>query len=158
MEGFDFSMNGYKFDMDNFNVISRDNNSFQMDNISIKRRIGFTKKINIINASNKKAYVIITSTPIKSISTIGVDGIGSVQFQQHGEYKCQELLILPKHTKLFELDTKSIYITVLIEVEKDHWKQFRKNRLVNARKNDYRISEYPVDECVDIDFLDYSKK
>ena len=121
---------------------------------AIARRIGFTKEINITNSCDKKAYVIVSSTPIKSISSIGLDGIGNVEFETHGEYKSQELLILPGSTKLFDLQTKEIYLSILIEVEDSEWKQWRKNRIINAGKCDYQITTNAVAECVDRNFLD----
>ena len=134
------------------------NSSLPMNNIAIRRRIGFSRNINVINDSDKKVYVIITPTHIKSIATIGIDGIGSIQFQDHNEYKSQELLILPGDKKFFYLDTRNIYITILLEKEEGCWKQLRKNRRVDSGSSDYRIKPNALDECVEINFLDYSKK
>jgi len=134
------------------------NGSMVCDNIAIKRRIGISKSINVINDSDKKVYVIITPTHIKSIATIGIDGVGSIQFNDHNEYKTQELLILPGDRKFFYLDTREIYITILLEKEEGYWEQLRKNRLVNSGRSDYRIKPNAVNECLKINFFDYSKK
>ena len=116
------------------------------------KKIGFTRNINITNSSCQKAYVIIASTPITSVSNISVDGVGSLQFEKQGDYKTQEMLILPGKTKFFELHTKKIYVSILIQVD-DEWKQWRKDRLINSGVNDYQIVRDVVSECVDIDFL-----
>jgi hypothetical protein len=132
--------------------------SMLKEDIPIKRRLGFSRSINIINDCDKKVYVIITPTHIKSIATIGIDGIGSIQFNEHGEYKTQEILILPGDRKFFYLDTRNIYVTILLEKEEGCWKQLRKNRRVDSGSSDYRITPNAVNECVEINFLDYSKK
>ena len=128
------------------------------DNHVIARRVGLTREINITNSCDKNAYVIVSSTPIKSITSLGLDGIGNVEFETQGEYKSQELLILPGYKKLFDLHTKEVYLSILIEVENSVWKQWRKNRLINAGRCDYQITPIAVSECVDRNFLDYSRK
>ena len=119
----------------------------------IVKKMGFTRNINIINSSDKKAYVIIASTPITSVSNLTVDRIGSVQFEKRGDYKTQEMLILSGKTKFFELHTKKIYVTILIEVEENHWKLWRKDRLINSGENDYQITPDAADECIDLHFF-----
>ena len=122
-------------------------------------RIGFRRNIRISNSSDKKAYVIITPTPIRSISTIGVEKLGNIQYEQHGEYKSEEMMIMPgKKDKYFELETNKIYISVLIEVEENNWKQWRKNRLIDSKTTDYNITKDSSDECIDTSFLDYTRK
>ena len=126
-------------------------------NTKFAKKIGLTKDIYISNVCDKKAYVIITPTPIKSISNINIDGVGSIEFTEKGEYKSEEMLIIPGKHKHFELHTRNIYITVFIEVEKDNWKQWRKNRLINSRTTDYQITADAVSECTEINFLMKSK-
>jgi hypothetical protein len=122
-------------------------------------KIGFRRNIRISNSSDKKAYVILTPTPIKSISTIGVEKLGNIQYEQHGEYKSEEMMLLPgKQDKYFELETNKIYISVLIEVEENNWKQWRKNRLIDSKNTDYNITKDSSDECIDTSFLDYTRK
>ena len=139
--------------------VDEEGRSFQVvQNNRFARRIGFTKKINITNGCNKKAYVIVTPSKIKTISKLGIDGIGSIEFENKGEDKSQEMLILPNHTKVFELDTKNIYLTILIEIEENTWKQLRKNRKINCGTNDYKITPNAIHECVEVDFLLNLKK
>ena len=121
-------------------------------------KFGFRRNIRITNSCEQKAYVIITPTPIRSISTIGVEKLGNIEYEQHGEYKSEEMLILPTETKFFELETSKIYISILIEVENQTWKQWRKNRLIDSSTTDYNITKYAIDECIDTSFLDYSHK
>jgi hypothetical protein len=121
-------------------------------------KIGFRRNIRITNSCDKKAYVIVTPTPIRSISTIGVEKLGNIEYEQHGEYKSEEMPILPEQTKFFELETTKIYISILIEVEDQVWKHWRKNRLINSSTTDYNITVHAVDECTDTSFLDYSRK
>ena len=126
-------------------------------NTKFTKKIGLTKDIFITNLCNKKAYVIITHTPIKSMSNISIDSVGSIEFTEKGEYKSEEMLIIPGKHKHFELHTKKIYITVFIEVEKDNWKQWRKNRLINSSTTDYQITPDAINECTEINFLMKSK-
>ena len=66
--------------------------------------------------------------------------------------------ILPNQEKYFELETSKIYVSVLIEVEEHTWKQWRKNRWIDAKKIDYNITPSAPEECIDTNFLDYSRK
>ena len=121
-------------------------------------RFGFRRNIRITNSCDRKAYVIITPTPIRSISTIGVEKLGNIEYEQHGEYKSEEMMILPGFEKYFELETNKIYISVLIEIEDKQWRQWRKNRLIDSKTTDYNITQYAPEECIDTSFLDYSHK
>ena len=68
-------------------------------------------------------------------------------------------MLLPgKQDKYFELETNKIYISVLIEVEENNWKQWRKNRLIDSKNTDYNITKDSSDECIDTSFLDYTHK
>lgn len=124
----------------------------------ILHKMGFSRNIRIKNSCSKDAYVVITPTPIQSISTIGVGKIGNIQYEHYGEYKSEEMKILPNQEKYFELETSKIYVSVLIEVEEYKWKQWRKNRLIDAKKIDYNITPSAPEECIDTNFLDYSRK
>ena len=124
----------------------------------ILHKIGFRRNIRIHNSCKKNAYVVITPTPIKSISTIGVEKIGNIHYEQYGDYKSEEMKILPGQEKFFELETSKIYISVLIEVTECNWKQWRKNRLIDSKRIDYNITTDAIDECIDTNFLDYSRK
>lgn len=121
-------------------------------------KIGIRRNIRISNSCEKKAYVIVAPTPIISISTIGVDKIGNIEYETHGDYKSEEMLILPGQEKHFELETSKIYISVLIEVEDTKWRQWRKNRLIDSKSTDYNITKCAPEECIDTSFLDYSRK
>ena len=136
--------------------VDEEGRSFQVvQHNRFARRIGFTKKINITNGCNKKAYVIVTPSKIKTISKLGID---SKVLNLKIKVKIQEMLILPNHTKVFELDTKNIYLTILIEIEENTWKQLRKNRKINCGTNDYKITPNAIHECVEVDFLLNLKK
>jgi len=56
------------------------------------------------------------------------------------------------------LETSKIYISVLIEVEDCKLRQWRKNRLIDAKRSDYNISQGAGGECIDTSFMDYSRK
>jgi len=128
--------------------------SLASEDNGLLHKFGFRKNIRISNSCDKKAYVIIAPTPIRTISKIGVEKLGTIEYEQHGEYKSEEILILPGKTKYFELETSKIYISILIEVEEHNWKQWRKNRLINSNKTDYNISLDAIEECLDPSFLD----
>ena len=69
------------------------------------------------------------------------------------------MLILPGVEKFFELETSKIYISsVLIEVEDCKLRQWIKNRLIDAKRSDYNISQGAGDDCIDTSFMDYSRK
>jgi hypothetical protein len=128
------------------------------EDTGLLHRFGFRRNIRITNSCDRKAYVIVAPTPIRTVSTIGVEKLGNIEYEQHGEYKSEEMLILPGHTKYFELETAKIYVSVLIEVTDCNWKQWRKNRLINSSTEDYNITKYAINECFEESFLDYSRK
>jgi len=121
-------------------------------------RVGVRKNIRVKNESNRKAYVVISPSRIRSIRSIGVEQIGNVEFETFGDYKSQEMILFPGDYKSFILDTSDVYISVLIEVNDREWKEWRYNRLVNSTFNDYIITHDAPDKCTDRSFLDFTRK
>ena len=153
-------MNNLNNLIQNVNPLSQISNQSRQPtkDTGLLHKIGIRRNIRINNSCDKKAYVIITPTPITSITSIGVEKLGNIQYERQGEYKSEEMMILPGKEKFFELETSKIYISVLIEVEDCKWRQWRKNRLIDAKKVDYNISKDAIEESIDTSFLDYSHK
>lgn len=119
-------------------------------NQNITHKIGLSRDIRISNSSDKKAYVIISSSENHFISSLDICNIVKLGISKSGEKKSQELIILPSQTKEFNLETINIYISIFLEVLPNTWKLWRKNKLINSINNDYNITENAVDECIDI--------
>lgn len=118
---------------------------------TLQRILGITPHVTIHNTTNKRAWVILSPAPIVSISSIGVDKIGSITFSTSGEYKCQEILISPHQYRDYELDTSQIYYSVYFEF--DVWKTPFKNRKLNTRKYNINLLERHVENSVDPSLL-----
>ena len=125
---------------------------------AVMHRLGIQKNIRITNNCHKSAYVIVAPALIKTISTIGIEKIGNIEFEISGDYKSEEMQLYPGDTKPFKLDTTDVYISILIEVEDRVWKEWRYNRRVDTTLNDYNIPADAPDKCSDRSFLDYTRK
>ena len=85
---------------------------------------------------------------IVNIKSLGV-GEGNIEFDRRGELKSEEMVICAGDSSKFRLHARNVYISVFIEVKKDVWHQWRSNRLVDSKKNDYHIRVDAPDKCID---------
>jgi len=125
--------------------------SLPLADFTFQRILGIAPHVTITNASTKKAWVILSPVPIVSISSIGVDKL-NISFSTIGEYKCQQFLISPHHSKEYDLDTSQIYYSVFFEFG-EVWKTPFKNRKLNTRKYNINLLERHVENSVDSSLL-----
>ena len=121
--------------------------SLPLADFTFQRILGISPHVTITNASTKKAWVILSPVPIVSISSIGIDKL-SISFSITGEYKCQQFLISPHHSKEYDLDTSQIYYSVFFDFG-EVWKTPFKNRKLNTRKYNINLLERHVENSVD---------
>lgn len=124
----------------------------QEQNIPISRKLGFNKYVNVNNISGKNAWIIISPAPIKSISSLGIEQLGNISFQNDGEYKCQESSVINNSSEVFDLDNSKIYYTTFFNCN-NKWKLSYKNRKINTRKMDINLLEKHVINSIDYDFV-----
>ena len=117
-------------------------------NKGISHRFGFQKNIRIHNLCNRNAYVILAPTQIIRIKSLGI-GKGNIEFEKQEDPKIQEMLICVGDSSTFRLYTTEVYISVFIEVETDVWQQWRYNRFVDSKTNDYNIIKEAPEKCID---------
>ena len=121
--------------------------SLPLADFTFQRMLGIAPQVTITNTTEKRAWVILSPAPIVSISSIGVDKIGSISFSITGDYKCQQFLIPPHRSTEYALDTSQIYYSVFFEF--DIWKTPFKNRKLNTRKYNINLLERHVENAVD---------
>lgn len=124
----------------------------QEQNIPISRKLGLNKYVNVNNISGKNAWIIISPAPIKSISSLGIEQVGNISFQNDGEYKCQESAVMNNSSEEFDLDNSKIYYTAFFNCN-NKWKLSYKNRKINTRKMDINLLEKHVENSIDYDFV-----
>jgi hypothetical protein len=134
------------------NDIPRAIKSLPLANFTLQRMLGIAPHVTITNASNKKAWVILSPVPIVSISSMSIDKLGSISFSTSGDYQCQQFLISPNKSTEYELDTSQIYYSVFFEFG-DVWKTPFKNRRLNTRKYNINLLERHVENSVDASLL-----
>lgn len=119
----------------------------------ISRRLGFDKKITVNNMSGKDSWVVLSPTPISSISSFGIEKLGILSFTNiGGEIKCQQFLIKNNTIKEYDLDNNQIYYTVFFYID-GKWKCPYKDRRINAKINNINLLPKNIDESIDIDFI-----
>ena len=125
--------------------------SLPLADFTIQRMLGIAPHVTITNTTEKRAWVILSPAPIVSISSIGLDKLGSISFSTTGDYKCQQFLIPPHQSTDYALDTSQIYYSVFFEF--DIWKTPFKNRKLNTRKYNINLLERHVENSVDPSLL-----
>jgi hypothetical protein len=118
----------------------------------LSRRLGFVKKIIVNNISGKDAWVILSPSPISSISTIGMEKVNVSFSHIGGEIKCQQFGIKNNNKKEYELDSSKIYYTVFFNCD-GKWKCPYKDRKINANIYDINLLPKNVEESIDTDFV-----
>lgn len=126
--------------------------SLPLADFTLNRRLGLSPHVTINNISGKKAWVILSPAPIVSVGSFGVDHIGNISFSTTGDYKCQQLLLVPHKSEDYELDTSQIYYSVFFDCN-GIWKTPFKNRRINTRKYNINLLERHVDISVDASTL-----
>ena len=116
------------------------------------RRLGFVKKIIVNNISGKDAWVILSPSPISSISAIGMEKVNVSFSHIGGEIKCQQFGIKNNNKKEYELDSSKIYYTVFFNCD-NKWKCPYKDRKINANIYDINLLPKNVEESIDTDFV-----
>lgn len=122
----------------------------QTPQFDIQRMVGLNKVVTINNISGKPAYVILTSSPIKTVSSFGL-GTGilgpevsaNIAFEEKGEYKSQKLSIANNTRSEYELDNNKFYCTLFLYID-SQWKKSWDNRRFNGRRYDINILEKHV--------------
>jgi hypothetical protein len=115
---------------------------------NLARMLGINPKVTINNISGETAWVIILPTPIFTVSSVGIDKVGQLNFSCNGEYKPQQSPLLDKSSRKFELDTNTIYYTVFFKCN-NKWKLHVQNRKLTARKYDINLLPQHVLESCD---------
>jgi len=131
----------------NFDVTST--RSSVTDN-KMLRRTGMKQEVKITNVSGKKAWIIISPTPIMQLGSLGLDKLGQLSFTHTGEYKSQQSPLLDNSSRTFDLDSSSIYYSVFFECD-GKWKIHFQDKKHDACVNDIGILPRHVDEAIDID-------
>lgn len=118
---------------------------------SILKQLGLKKNVIVNNISGKKAWIILSPAPVKSISSVGIEKLGNISFSTEGDYKCQESAISDHSSRDFELDNSQIYYTVFFDCD-GKWKTPYKNRKINTKKYNINLLERHVNDAIDYDF------
>ena len=141
------------FGFDQFVIVPEVKRTLKNVPFDIQRRVGMNKVVTINNISGKNAYVILTSTPIKTLKSIGVgcgEGSLDISFDDTGEYKAQKFTILNNTSSTYDLDNSRFYCTLFLNVD-GNWKKTWENRRFNGRKFDINILEKHAISSLDKD-------
>lgn len=105
------------------------------------------KSVNINNISGKNAYVIISSNPIKTVSSFAVNaGAGGVEagvnvnFEDKGDYEAQKITILNNTSSRCCLDNTQFRCTLYFDID-GIWKRSWENRRFDGRRFNINILE-----------------
>lgn len=121
------------------------------DDKSLVKLLGIKKNVIVNNISGKKAWIILSPAPIKSISSVGIEKLGNIEFNTTGDYKCQESALSDHSSRDFDLDNSQIYYTVFFDCD-GKWKTPYKNRKINTKKYNINLLERHVNDAIDYDF------
>ena len=120
--------------------------------ITFGKIIGLYPTVNVNNISGKRAWIILSPAPIKSVSAVGIEKLGSISFSTEGSYKCQEYSLANNTSHDFELDSSQIYYTVFFDCD-GKWKTPYKNRKINTKKYNINLLERHVDNAIEYNFI-----
>ena len=120
--------------------------------IPLGKRLGLYPTVNVNNISGKRAWIILSPAPIKSVSAVGIEKLGSISFSTDGSYKCQEYSLANNTSHDFELDSSQIYYTVFFDCD-GKWKTPYKNRKINTKKYNINLLERHVDNAIEYNFI-----
>lgn len=115
----------------------------------IKKILRLVKDIKVYNHTSEKAYVILSPTPIVSISSLNVEKIGGVGVNKSGEHKCTKSFISPNSYRKFQLENSQIYYTVLFQ-DGSKWKLHVMDRVVDSVYYNIQLLPRHIAESVEI--------
>jgi hypothetical protein len=112
------------------------------------------KSVNINNISGKNAYVIISSNPIKTVSSVAVNaGAGGVEagvdikFEEKGDYEVQKISISNNTSSRCCLDNTQFRCTLFFNID-GIWKRSWENRRFDGRRFNINILEKHVEAAL----------
>lgn len=115
----------------------------------IKKILRLVKDIKVYNNTDTKACVILSPTPIESISSLSIEKIGGVGVTKSGEHKCTKSFISPNSYRKFQLENSQIYYSVLFQ-ECGKWKLHCVDRVVNSVYYNIQLLPRHITESVEI--------
>lgn len=124
-----------------------------MDNhFSVKRMLGLKRNIRVNNISGRRAWVILTPAPIRTVNSVGVEKVGNIDTSLIGNFESQQCLIRNEASKVFVLDNNKTYYTIFFE-DGGVWKMPFKNRKIDAKEYDtINLLERHVADSIATDF------
>jgi hypothetical protein len=136
----------------NMNYANQGKTRKTLDVFSFFRYIGFNRTITVNNISGKDAWIILSPAPIFSIASFSIDNVGGIQFNNTGNYKCQQSPLKNDSARDFDLDNNQIYYSVFFNCD-EVWKVHFKDVKINATKYDINLLERHVNESVSFEFV-----
>ena len=97
----------------------------------ISKILRLTKDIKVYNHTKEKACVILSPTPIISISSLNIDNIGGIGLEKKGEHKCTKSFLSPETYRKFQLENSKVYYTVMFLVD-GKWKVHIIDRIIDS--------------------------
>ena len=139
----------YKSNIDNIkkNVVGT-RESINFDPV---RQIGMSKVVTINNISGKKAWVVLSPGPVKSIGSIKIYKLGELTLETKGDYKSQQFYIANNSRGEYDLDNSLSYVSLFLDID-GTWKKVWLDRLFNTRKYNINILERHIDLADDFNF------
>jgi len=116
----------------------------------ITKALYLRRDVTIHNQSGKKAWIILSPTPIYGIGSLSIDQVGEVSFTCAGDYKFQQSPLSNGSTRTYDLDTANIYYSVFFECD-DKWKVHFKDVKINTSEYDINLLPKHIDEAVNVD-------
>jgi hypothetical protein len=116
----------------------------------ILRQVGLKREVYINNVSGKKAWLILSPTPILQVGSLGLDKVGQIAFTHAGEYKSQQSPLADQTKRKFDVDSSTIYYTVFFECD-GGWKLHFKDKKHDVSNVDINLLPRHVEESVDFD-------
>lgn len=126
-------------------------------NESFIKFLNSNTSIIINNISGKKAYVLLSPAPIKTINHVGIsagvsglEGSIDVSMEDKGDYKIQKISIANNTSSTCELDNVNFYCTLFLNVD-GKWKKSWENRRFNTKNQYLNILEKHVISALEKD-------
>ena len=120
---------------------------------SVRNPIRYTfcnrKKIILKNNSNVHASIAITAGPIRNVSSVSADSIGSIAFDRTGTDRVQKFKLLANRPRCVRIHSNYFYVTVYLHI-KNEWKPLWVNRefyqLDNITIWEHHVAEASIDQ------------
>ena len=124
--------------------------SFQKIPVKMTKLLRLTKDIKVYNHTKEKACVILSPTPIMSLSSINIENIGGIGLEKKGEHKCTKSFLSPESYRKFQLENSTVYYTVLFLVN-GKWKVHIIDRIINSVYYNIQLLPKHIDESTPIE-------